>query len=1237
MLSRALVCTLSVVLWVPSLRGATQNGVITGSVYDQRGAVVPGATVRLLNATTGFSRSQGTDANGVFTFSSVPPASGYLLSVEVSGFETAFRPDLEVNVGDEQLILPPIQLKPLAQAPPAPKPPTAQPTVPTPQPTPPAPQPTVPAPQPTTPTPQPPEVTKAVPPAVPVAGKVAMPTVKLDLLSTKLGGVIDSNALRTLALKNRDFLDLALLLPGTYPVEQGSSLQGASLVVNGIRADMNNFLLDGVDNNDYTINQSLPFQIVEALQEFRVQSSTSPAEYGRSGGAQINSVSRSGSNKLHGTLFEFLRNSNLGQDNYFSAYSGGGFDRFRRELQLVGVDALNNPALASLYDRFDPQLVENQFGANVGGGLRKDKLFGFFNWESSRISNPRPLFEGVPELSLRSANVCPSCNPTSLNLFDLYPAPNVPLATVQPPGFSSPFTVSDPSFGPAFFLGESGNFTHTDNFLERLDWRKSDRASMSFKHDIQRIAQVQGGTVPQTASYPGNGTDVNGRNQSFSYNYVQQFTPRITNELRLGWNRFRLDTLAQDRSVDPSTVGFQNVNFHDRGLPSVLVGSDFSIGGILFGGFTPLAGLGAGPTSPSRRADSVWSATDSLSYTRGKHILKFGAEGRYIRLNVTNEALGRGIVDFSTPLTPAVGYSDVAYIARVSPVFGGGFDRDFRTKSFDWFFQDQWRAAANFTLNFGVRYELNTAPVEARDRLVNYYPALGGLVRSGSTTVYDDFGGVIGTASHPAPRAGFQTDANNYGPRVGFAWNPWGNNKTVIRGGYAIMFDQQPFQPSVNMLLNPPFVMDDFSLFSTLQDTFSADCLAVPTGPSACSPFSITARDPNTRTPYVHQFNFGIQRQLGNKALFEVAYIGSAGRKLPRLRDFSPCSSFTFLESTQGVGSSQTTGWERCFTDPKLFSSILYQENSANSSFNSLLVRFSTRGYRGIQFQGYYQYAKSIDNASSMQPRVFCCSPSNASLVSSIAVPLLGMYGFTPYEFAGVQSVSPTLSLRPALPTITTQPQLPQDTTNLSLEKGRSDFDMRSRAVINFIYDVPEWKGAGPLGRGWQLAGIASLQSGQPFTVYEDFFGMPLRPNVLRPPQINDSSPDGAIDNATPLGFAGNPNNHSAFGINNNGVVLLPGNLGRNTFTGPRLYDLDASVLKNTYLGREGRTSLQFRMEIFNVFNNTNFFQPYSRGGVAYNDPFNPSQSTTYFDPFYGRILQAGPPTGVQFALKFIF
>ncbi len=1306
------ILALTMICIHPLLHAATQNALVTGSVYDQRnGAAISGAAVRLINASTGFAQQRVTDANGIYTFPSVPPAPGYLISVEKGGYATSILQDQEVNVGDNKLILPPFLLQPLAPArsaavaapaPPQPRRPVEA----APQPAPAAPPGTQPvAPPATQPAAPPPEQPAAPTPTAPAAPTVAAvptppaaapaparrvsraPTVSMDYVSSTLGGVVDSNTVHTLPLAGRDFLDLALLVMGTYPVEQGSTLAGASIVVNGTRANMNNFLLDGVDNNDYTLNQSLPFQIIEAMQEFRVQTSTSTAEYGRTGGAQINAISRSGSNAFHGTLFEFNRNAALSSQNALSAYNGGSFDGFAQYARVDKIEfgpnpfdptacasqgicggtvfpnsVLSDPTLAKIYDNGrNPVFNQNQFGANLGGPIVKNKAFFFGNWESLRADNPRPIFERVPGTYYRRSSLPYNIRTTRANaLLNLYPLPNVPYSTVSD---AFGFPVSDPQTGDipslpltpttgSFFVGDSRNFTNSDNFLERVDLRPNDRVALSFKHNIQRINQVQGGTIPATSTYPGNGTEVGGRNQNFSFNYVDQISDRTVNELRLGWNRFRLSNLALDRTVDPSSI-FNNLNFTNQGLPTFLIGGFNDSSG-------PYASLGSNFSAPSQRADNVWSLGESVSHTAGRHVLKVGAEGRYNRLDVNNEALGRGLVTFFTAGFGAdYGEPDLASIARVAPEFGGvdgrgGYDRSFRAKSFDWFAQDTWQAHPGLSITMGIRYEVNQAPVEARNRLVNDYlgacPEFACLMRSGSAFILASDGADEGAATFVAPRAGFDTDFNNFGPHVGIAWSPGSSRKTVLRAGYALAYDQQPLQASANMLLNPPYVQQwtSFFPFVGLGDTFppgfpiqagfydlngeGMNSLWFP------NPFSIVARDPNTRSSYVQQFNFGIQQRVSNTSMFEIAYVGAMGTKLPRNRLLLACTPDVLATNPGSCLPVSTVGRRYVPSEFNNRDSIIMQENAATSNFHALEARWETRGFHGMTFRVNYQWAHSIDNASSPVAPVFLYSPGAASLVK-----LFG--GINVDQFAAINNANPALSLRPGLPTITTAPLLPNASTNdanLSGERGNSDFDVPHRAVISYIYDVPRWQRLRVLGSGWTLAGVTTLQKGQPFTVFGDFFGVPLRPDLARTVALNYSSPAAALDAAVPAGCNVNiycTGTTAASAFNFRRVqAFLPGTLGRNTFRSPGIINFDFSVLKNTYLLSRERLNLQFRAEFFNLFNNVNYLQPFSQMGQFSTFTYN---STLYSylvpNPFFGQILQARPPREIQLAMKFIF
>ncbi len=804
-------------------------------------------------------------------------------------------------------------------------------------------------------------------------------------------------------------------------------------------------------------------------------------------------------------------------------------------------------------------------------------------------------------------------------------------------GVGTPFVTSEFNSG-AFFVGDSSNFTHSDNLLGRLDFFSNSGANVGVKYNIQLIDQTQGGEVSRTVNYPGSGIDAGGRNQNFSFNYVQQLSQRTVNELRFGWNRFRLSTLPLDHTLDPSSI-FRNLNFTDKGFPSILIGGyDFFDG--------PYANLGAPFSAPDQRANNVWSFDDNIVRITGRHLIQAGVELRHIRLNVNNQAAGRGLVDclsvhdaaLSAGLNPQV---SLASIARVSPQFGavsgtGGFDRSFRTNSYDEFIQDTWHPRWNLSFNLGLRYEVNQAPVEERNRLVNNYPGacnqLVCLIRSGSDVIYDADGNVLGYSKFVAPRAGFKTDFSNLGPHLGIAWSPGTSGRTVLRAGGAITFDQQSLEPSVNMLLNPPFVQQTLAIGTSLSDMFPPGFLTKPVSFGASKwypePYSVTARDPNSRTPYVYQFHSGMGRQLGNRALMQAAYVFSGGQRLPRLRLLQQCNTLDLFFSDP----------DNCAPPPfspgvpePLPESVINQENSAYSFFNALQVSLETRNFHGLTVHLHYQWAHSIDDASSSRAPVFLLPPSTATNV----------LGIDTDQLAALNNANPTLSLQPSLPVIATPDLLPNDTLNFANvpgERASSDFDVRHRFVAYYIYDAPRWAWAGPVGSGWQLTGIITIQSGQPYSVFGDDFGVPLRPNPVGPTHINNKDADGSIDGGLPAGCnlvfnCAGTSATSSFDPNPP-AVFEPGTLGRNTFAGPGLANFDFSLLKDTNL-REGK-KLRFRAEFFNLFNRANFRQPFSQIGQFASGVQQVYRFATP-NPFFGRILQARPAREVQFALKFTF
>jgi len=935
---------------------------------------------------------------------------------------------------------------------------------------------------------------------------------------------------------------------------------------------------------------------------------------------------------------------------------------------------LTDPALNGLYQagRYIP-LNQNQFGANLGGPIKKDKLFFFANWESFRAADSLPVFDRVPDINSRAQATCPflgGCSSSVQSLLNLFPMPNVPASTALN-AFGYPLSnpvsgdtnIGDPCYiaylspcSGSFFTGNAANRTFSDNYLGRIDFNVSPKTSLSFKYNFQTFNQLQAGDLPQTSTYPGSGITLDGQNQNFSVNYVHVINSSTVNKLTFGWNRFSLNTLPLDHTINASQY-FHNLNFSNEGLPSILIGgSDFTYGAY--------SDLGATFNAPYTRTDSVWSIYDSFSKIVGSHTLDFGGEYRYNRLDVDNQSAARGLETFfSIPYALANGFADFASIARVGPQFGGvngvgSFARTFSDNAIGLYAADTWRIRPNMSLYYGLRWDVYQAPVEASNRLVNDYPGactdpngtqLVCLIRAGSNQIYNSDGMLLGAASFTASRAGFGTDWHNFGPHIGISWSPGDSGTTVFRGGFAVAYQQQSLEPSVDMLLNPPFIQQSASLGVMLPRgpdagnypltpgaTFAPGFLTGATPYNGAlwwpQPYSITARDPNTRTPYVYQYHFGVEQQLGNYSVVGVSYVGSQGRRLPADVLLLGCTSTIFNGPNPSSCLPPLGG---ALPQSQFSDSVVYQENRANSSFNSLQVLLRTRSYHGLSVQAFYQWSHAIDDAySGSSAPVFLFSPTAGSIVSNEVV-------VNRDQLAAVNNINPALTLNPGLPIIATPDTLPNNTensTSLAAERGNSDFDIRNLFVVAYTYDLPPWKTLRAFGSGWELAGITTIHSGQPYSVYGDFFGVPLRPTATGAVPTNNTNSAGAIDGALPAGCnvsitCAGTSAVSAFDTNAT-FDFNGGSLGRNTFYGPKYANFDFSVLKNTKI-TEG-TNLQFRAEFFNLFNNTNFRQPNSQSGQYVTDPTT-GVSNVVLSPFFGQILQAYSARQIQFGLKFQF
>ena len=769
-----------------------QNATVLGTVFDQKGAPLPAVVVLLENKETGFIKTSTTAADGSYSITGVPPAAGYKI--------TASRPDgtqigeprekIEVNVGDEREILPPLREPvPTVAGGETPAGGTPAPVV--------APAPTGPA-----------------------------PLVRNETKITSIGGVITGDQLRTLPLYNRNFLVLGLLTPNTHDVEAGSAISGSSFSISGQRPSSNNFLLDGAENMATSNNQAIPFQVNDAIQEFRVTSSTANAEFGRGSGGVVSVVTQSGKNAFHGSVFGYFANDALNMDGPLSVYKGTGFDKAASYAGSLSAPALvpgvatdavapldynsyvataaahgltTTPAGAAIpanacnastaSGKFDPAAVlskcgdsfrqqfdSKQFGANIGGAIIKNKLFFFSSYEGTRINNPNSIFERVPSSFDKSAPVLNAARnldyQLAKNILGLYPAANV----IGVPGVLE------------FYKGSAPNYTNVHNALVRADYKKSDTLKFNVRYAGQLLNQLHDDSLPEGGTYPGNGAVRKAQNQNGTV-YVEKTYKKITNELRLSLNQFRFTETPQDSNFNATSIGLPGKALQTillSGLDTRYSGGAPGVAGAYGGwidsfwstgaggtnnpvaqafmlptldGLFPFARLGAPLDAPSLHRDSTWSVSDGFTWVKGTHSFKFGGDFRFIQNRVTDGGFSRGYIA-SGDIGEFVADSETCNLGQVAGVrCGNGTGKAFTAPSFDYalnqqpnfnglfnsfnysgYAQDSWKLSKTVTVNGGLRYEYFGVPTEVNNQIWNFDPIANGLVQQGGTKVFDPFG-----------------------------------------------------------------------------------------------------------------------------------------------------------------------------------------------------------------------------------------------------------------------------------------------------------------------------------------------------------------------------------------------------------------------------------------------------------------------------------------------------------------
>lgn len=1059
------------------------TGTILGTVTDQSGAAVVGASVTVSDIDKGTSVNRKTDETGSFQFPFLIPGN-YKVTVEQAGFKKAEQSGITLQVDQRARVDIQLSVGNVSE------------TV---------------------------EVTAAAP--------------LVQSTSAETGQVIEQRAVQELPLNGRNFAQLVYLAPGVTPGQAGENLSGASTFNPraasnynplGQRANANGWVLDGIDNNEYTFNTVIVQPSLESVREFKVLTGSFSAEFGR--GAGVVSVStRSGQNDLHGTAFWFHRNIEFDARGYFQTPQA-----LPKKLPFR----------------------RHQMGGAINGPIIKNKMFFFGDYAGQREVRGLDYLNTVPTDEVRAGNFSnfrnPSgaliqvwnpfttrANPASPGNFLRDPFPNntIPASLISQVSRNVASIYPRPNLAGNFNNYQSApNRVIDDNqYTARVDYAASQRDSMFFRlqqqwYDLdapQGQANCCLPTPAEAASRFQLGPYVAGiqntrlRTHGGAFNWSRVWSPTLVGEFRTGWARTNPSTFHSDYGIPASdSLGIKNINLTDNssGIASMNI-ADFT-------------GLSGGPNFlPARPRQVNYQLDYNLYWTKAKHNLKFGYH--VVRRDVspftnadTRGALtfGRGFVSDPVSRTGGTGWASMllGLLQSGSRGFLLGVP-GLRVWENAWFFQDDWKVSSRLTVNLGVRYEIYSPETEKYDRMTSFDVTK-------MMFAYANEGGYSRTLRN--------TDLNNFGPRVGLAYDLTGNQKTILRAGYSLSYFPEPVSASSMLTQGPPHLFSEsYSFGDFLTDYSGVPRIEQPFGPlvplKPLSTAEINTRRPTVRgysfdnpTQYAQTWSFTVQRQLGPSWMAELGYVGSRGINL--------LYGFNHNEVRLGTASVED---RRPVQALRNIPSITIFEPMSSSSYNGMTAKIDRRFANGFQILGVYTWGKSLDYSGSVAS-------------------------------GGGQTGGP------------------QTVTCFKCGRGPSGFDVRHRMVVNGLYDLPFGKGrqfnidnriADAIVGGWQLGGIITGTTGRPFNVS-------LQNGVNNgAPSWPDRIGSGKLDNADPwYWFDANafrapaPNNY--------------GNVGRGVLYSPGVVNIDMSIVKTFRITE--KVGFNFRFEAFNLFNTPYFGFP---------------------------------------------
>ena len=935
--------------------------------------------------------------------------------------------------------------------------------------------------------------------------------VALGAESAASGTVIPNNYIVNLPLNGRNFIDLALLAPGVTPSVQGSagSERGRfALQTSGSREDANAYIFDGVYAMDPILNSFSLAPSADAIQEFRIHTSNTDSAYGRQSGGQVAILLKQGSNEFHGSIYEFFRNDVFDARNFFTAPDGP-----------------------------TPKLRRNQFGFAVGGPLRKNSSFFFADYEGLRERRAITRGTNVPTAAERMGDFSQSNLPAPIDFTTGQPYPDGRLPFAHPIGVAVAglYPLPNRDVPGQNYIGSPTQSDRNDRFDARFDQAVGSGGTLTGRYSFGDRDLFEPYAAAAFSSVPGYGNDVVNRAQNLMIGETHTLGPAWINELRFGYNRVASRVFHQNigRSVNQE-VGLPDFGTRPRDL------------GLSFINVTGFSSLGDEFNNPQQSVVNSYQILDTISYTRGDHLLQFGFEQRWIGQDAFRDVQSRGLINFTNF---AYTQNALADLLLGLPTFTGGAASDnpqaLRTGATNVFVHDSWRVRQDLTISLGLRYEYNTPAHDANNAAAVYDPDTLSIVPVGTNGV---------------PRAGYASDKNNFAPRVGLAWSPLGSRRTVLRAGYGVYYNFSPLAPGQGIYFNPPLF--NFQLFFPSQQAPITIDNPWPSGSQAPVPPSAFTYDRRLRTGYTQQWNATVETDFGHGLVLETGYFGTKGTKLLGARDINQPAPSPQMPNLRPV---------------PFFLDINQIGSAFDSIYHGLHTRLQCRLRGGLTGMFSYAWSRSIDNAS----------------------------GFFP---SGADA------------------NYPQDSNNISAERALSSFDVGHRFTGSFVYDLPLGQGkrfgggakglVGALLSNWQMNGVMTFQTGQPFT-------------VALPGEFDNSNTGfanlgfGAGDRPNVVGNAVLANPDPQLWFNTAAFALPPfgsfGNAGRNVVRGPSLRNVDMSLLKDTAITES--TTLQFRAEFFNVMNTPNFGLP----------------NLFFGTPGFGSVLSARDGREIQFGVKLLF